>query len=159
MNYLTSTRSQIFGVTPLDSVSIIPQWMPLLHATPDPMIRPNSSYMAMASLRLSVLCIHQPQYSTPITITLNQHLHDTLLLLRRLCPRTLHRPVLSTNPITEAHINHQLILSTALVPLVAEYRCSMVCFSSNLHLILFIHRTLFIARLSYHEKMNLGCTL
>ena len=128
MNYLTSTRSQIFAVTPLGSASIIPQWTPLLHATTGPIIRPHSSYMA--SLRHSVPSIHQAQYNTRTTTILNQLLHDTLLLLRRSCRRALHHLALSTNPIAETLTNHQLILSTALVCLVAEYRCSMVCSSS-----------------------------
>lgn len=128
MNYLTSTRSQIFAVTPLDSASIIPQWTPLLHATPGPIIRPHSSYMA--SLRHNVPSIHQAQYNTRTTITLNHLLRDTLLLLRRSCQRALHRPALFTNPIIETLTSHQSILSTALVRLVAEYRCSMVCSSS-----------------------------
>jgi hypothetical protein len=129
MNYLTSTRSQIFAVTPLGSASIIPQWTPLLHATTGPIIRPHSSYMA--SLRHSLPSIHQAQYNTPTTtIPFNQLLRGTLLLLRRSCQRALHRPALCTNPITETLINHQSTLSTALVRLVAEYRCSMVCSSS-----------------------------
>lgn len=129
MNYLTSTRSQSFAATPLDSASITPQWMPLLHATPDPIIRPRSSYMA--SLTHSVPSIPQAQYSTPTTITLNQLLRDTLLLLRRSCQRALHRPVLSPSPTSGTLINDQSILSTGPVRQVAEYKCSdMVCSSS-----------------------------
>jgi len=137
MNFSKSTRHQIIAVTPpLDSASVIPQWMPMLHATSETTFRRHPNSISLRRHRVAYIRIHRPQYSTLTTITLNQLLGDILRLLKRSYQKAVRRLALSINIRTETLTNHQLILFMALVRLVAQYRKCMPSFLiGRIHLV------------------------